>query len=481
MPGQSLQGRGVGRCAPTDAKTWAWRALDALLLTLLAVYAYAGVPGVPFHGDEGMQVYATRDYLTAFVERTPADLLTNPPYTIDSRPHLRLINGSVQRYAAGFVLYTVRGHNEGDLPLPPGWNWGLDYADNVAGGWLPKTSVLHPARYVSTTFFVLSIGVVFALGRVLGGRAVAYPAAVLYGLNAGLLLNVRRAVMEGSSLLFGLLAVLVAALLARQIAHGRFPRLWWWAALVLAGGLALASKHSSAIYLVGAWLWVFAAAVITGAAARRVRPMLQVTGALAVTGTAAIALFIALSPALWNDPPARLGNLIEERGKIVAVQISIDENAPMPLQQRVGALFTEPFGAAPMYYEFSYYADAAPIAEQITGYERAGVAGLPTHAVIGVPLTALLLLGIGVAARRARASTADAAQLTGLLLWYGVTAGALLFNPLPWQRYYLPLIAVAVLLAGVGARAVLLWICQQFPTQNRQSAVAAESVVRQTK
>jgi hypothetical protein len=112
---------------------------DALLLAALLVYVFAGVPLAPFHGDEGMQIYATRDYVTAFIERNPVELVTSPPYYIDSRPYLRLINGSVQRYAAGFVLYTVGGHTLDDLPIEPGWNWGLNYAENVAGSCSRKT------------------------------------------------------------------------------------------------------------------------------------------------------------------------------------------------------------------------------------------------------------------------------------------------------------------------------------------------------
>jgi hypothetical protein len=84
-----------------------------------------------------MQVYATLDYYTAFVERHPQDLLTNPPYIIDSRPHLRLINGSLQRYGAG-LAFAIAGYTVEDLPNAPGWNWGLNYDENVAGGGFPK-------------------------------------------------------------------------------------------------------------------------------------------------------------------------------------------------------------------------------------------------------------------------------------------------------------------------------------------------------
>lgn len=449
--------------------------LDALLLVALAAYALAGVLYTPYHGDEGMQIYASVDYITTFIERNPADLLTNPPYIIDSRPHLRLINGTVHRYSIGLFLYTIRDHNEGDLPTSPGWNWGLSYEDNVAGGWLPKDSILYPSRYSSAFYFALSIGVVFALGWQFGGRWVAYPAAVLYGLNPILLLNGRRAMLEGSQLFFGLLTLLVAALLAKRIAAlDERPGWGWWLALTVSGGLALASKHSAAIYLAGAWLWVFAAAVIAAVASKRWRPLLVRTGLLALTGAGVIVLFVLFSPALWNNPPARLMNLVEARAEILDVQVIADQNAPTSLAERVRGLVVQPFIAPLSYFEVASWAEAEDIVNQIQRYEASGLRGLPNGYVLGVPLMLLALVGAGVLlAHDARQSPVKRAQAAGLLLWFGVTAGALLLNPLPWQRYYLPYIPIVVLLVAVGMGAVL-------STLSNTTPVAGKQVVGQT-
>ena len=43
----------------------------------------------------------------------------------------------------------------------------------------------------------------------------------------------------------------------------------------------------------------------------------------------------------------------------------------------------------------------------------------------------------------------------GLLFWLGITILSLLVNPLPWQRYYLPLIPIVTLLAGFALAAIL--------------------------
>jgi hypothetical protein len=41
-----------------------------------------------------------------------------------------------------------------------------------------------------------------------------------------------------------------------------------------------------------------------------------------------------------------------------------------------------------------------------------------------------------------------------MLFWLLVTCASLLANPLPWQRYYLPLMAATAPLTGVGLLAL---------------------------
>ena len=450
-----------------------WQLADVGLLAVLVAYVLAGVPLTPFHGDEGMQVRVTEDFITAFVERNPADLVTNPPYTIDSRPYLRLINGSVQRYAAGFVLYAA-GYNRGDLPIEPGWNWGLSYDNNVAGGWLPKDSVLHQARYVSAGFFAASIVVVFALASLLGGRWAAYPAAVLYGLNPVLLLNGRRAMMEGSFLFFGLLVLLLAAFAVRRLSNNRYPGPLAYIGLALAGGVALASKHTGAVFLVSAWTWL-AWAVLwhTLRGSQRWGQFVLHGIALTLAGAAAIVSFAALSPALWSDPIARMGDLMRERANLLDIQVAIDAAAPTSLQSRFISLMMEPYSAPVTYYEMSSWNRADDIHHQIARYVRSGLAGLPAHPLLGVPLTVLAAFGWGTLMwQRERRLLA-----AGILNWLGWTALGLLLNPLPWQRYYLPLIPIATLMSGAGIGLLARWICQRIRTQR---PVAADGVVVQT-
>src|SRR5262245_15091981 len=91
------------------------RAIDGLWLLALAIYVLAGMSIAPFHGDEPMQIYMSHDYATAFIYKTPQQLMTSPPYDIDTDPQLRILNGSVNRYAIGLAWH-LAGMNDSILP-----------------------------------------------------------------------------------------------------------------------------------------------------------------------------------------------------------------------------------------------------------------------------------------------------------------------------------------------------------------------------
>ena len=78
--------------------------------------------------------------------------------------------------------------------------------------------------------------------------------------------------------------------------------------------------------------------------------------------------------------------------------------------------------------------------------------GVQFGAILGGALTLLAGVGIIDALRR---SLAQPGLYAGLLIWLLATVASLLANPLDWQRYYLPLIPVATLLALLGLRALL--------------------------
>jgi hypothetical protein len=428
--------------------------LDAAWLLALGLFILAGMMPATFHGDEAMQIYMSRDYATAFIERSPASLMVSPPYTLDDDPWLRILNGSINRYAIGLGWH-LAGLDTTTLPPKPGWDWGLDYDTNAATGHLPSEGLLGAARVSSALFLALSVVAMFGIGWQLGGRFPAYVMSGLYTVNPVILLNGRRAMMEGSLLCFGLLTVWLAILISR----GR-TRWHWWALLALLAGLTVASKHSGVVFVAGAFGWI-----AVSAAARRLeqssataeqpqaKPVQHLSGTflkLVASGVGALVIFVALSPALWNDPAARLGDLIAQRQFLLDIQVAVNPGGPMSLEQRLAAIIEQPFLTPVVHYEVAYWANAAAITSAIEQYMASPLSGLQFGLLLGLPLT--LLAGVGIlACVRKRACW-------GMLAWLLVTVLSLLANPLPWQRYYLPLIPAATVLAGIGLMQVVYWV-----------------------
>lgn len=427
-------------------------------LVLLGVFILAGVGMASFHGDEAMQITMSQDYVSAFTQL--GSLAVHPPYEIDSPEWLRLINGSVNRYTIG-LSWQVSGI--GLSELPDIWQWPLSYEENVARGNRPSDAALLAARMPSAIFLALSAAVMFGIGWQLGGRWLAYVASGLYALNPVILLNGRRAMQEGSFLFFGLLAVWFAILISKQNENFRSERgmprpaqAWLWVGFILASGFTLASKHSGVVFVAGAFGWVGVSALLGVIRSREWLPFAKhIIFPLLLSGALVIVVFVALSPALWNDPIARLGDLIVERQKLLDSQVVAEPAAPTSIGQRIEGILTQPFIAPPVHYEAAFWANAAPIQDEIARYMASPLSGLQAGMWLGLALTLLAALGV---VQVVLGRIASWGQSYGLLAWLLVTIASLLVNPLPWQRYYLPLYPLAALLAGIGLLTIIRFV-----------------------
>jgi 4-amino-4-deoxy-L-arabinose transferase-like glycosyltransferase len=437
-----------------------------------------------------MHIYTSRDYATVFIDHKLQSLPVNPPYEIDSDSRLRLLNGSVMRYTVGFIMQ-IEGLTTQDLPPRPGWDWGLHYADDVATGHMPSEALLTAGRTAALIYFALSIIALFGIGWQFGGRWVAYIASGLYALNPIILLNGRRALVESAMLGFGLLtiwtAIQIAKRLSSQIDAGgsqTLPNdnqllktshrkgLWgWWLALIVSSALALVSKYTDTIFAAGAFGGIFIAEVIRAfrrddsSKVRSARPyasLISSTAKLTTSGLLTLALVVVLSPALWNDPIGRvrdLGQMLQEQ---VAIVVSIlAPEAPTTISQRVEGIVTQPFLTPVAYFEQASWAEAAPVTAEIARYSASPLSGIPVNPILGVVLTLLAAVGlVAVFWGWLRPYESRAASAV-LIVWLLVTVANLLINPLPWQRYYLPLIPIMTVLVAIGVMGIFKIVRQR--------------------
>ncbi|MCY4020649.1 MAG: phospholipid carrier-dependent glycosyltransferase [Chloroflexi bacterium] len=426
----------IDRHVPAKLQGW----LEGLWLAALAAYILAGAPLVPFHGDESTQIYMGRDYFYLFHDSDLEAVSYDSSWI--KRPteqHLRLINGTVTKTIHGFLAASAGMSRE---EINGQWDWQLDYAENRELGHIPEAQLLGRARLASAAQLAVSAALFYVLVRMTIGRPAAIVASGLYGLHPALLLNGRRAMMEGSHLL-GMILVLLAAVWLLQ-GH----RWWKFVLLGVASGFAVAAKHPNAfvvalVFFACAALWLYQTARVQGQARRR--PAQALIGLLAAGGLALFSFYL-MNPAWWQAPLDSAAEVLRLRAGLLNEQVAryggYDSSA-----ERIEGFLEYAFFDQSQYYEVAQWAGYDAIRAQISAYESSGLAGLAIDGKLG----GLIMAGLSVwgIVYLARAPQIDRKYRWLLLVWGGGIAGiTLLVTPLPWQRYYLPVLPFAQLAAA---------------------------------
>lgn len=464
------------------------------LLALCASYVIAGYRAVPFHGDESMLIYMSRDYYRLVQTRDVASQYyrTTPAAESDALDQeLRLINGTISKLTIGFA-WDMAGYTVADLNQP--WYWGMadEYAWNTAHGGLPGDDLLHTARLPSTLFTALSVMIVAGIaGLITRQHTAACIAALIYATTPAVLVNGRRAMMEGSFLCSSALVILCALLLSQATTARR--RLLWGMLLGVASGLALASKHTAGLTVVVAFGAVAMGPITKPSPFQRGRVPLPLSlrerglggegqteihhiqptslistwSILVLAALIAVIVFLALNPAWWTDPLRAVDFVLDHRRalldqQVAGAQATGDDHANVG--ERIATLIRESVGARAQYYEVPYWEDF--IGDDIHEYESSGLAGRADSVIWQIILMIALGAGIVTLALRWR----DPAYWIGLIWLVGTAAGLFSLIPLDWQRYYMPLYAPVAVTGGIGAARVCAWLFRFFPNQSINSS-----------
>lgn len=416
---------------------WLNRYLPVVWIGVLTLYMLAGTALVPFHGDESTQIYMSRDYAYQFIEHNLSKILYSDTPTNPTEQELRLLNGTINKYLIGLAWH-VRGFTPSNINEQ--WDWGGDWNYNQQNGHAPSDDLLLTARWPSSILMAAGVAVIFLLGQALGGRWAAYVASLYYGLNPTLLINGRRAMMEGSFTFFSLLTLLAACWLLLRPS--------WRSAvgLGLAAGLALASKHT-AVFTV-ATVFIICGIYIAARTIRTWRSVpVHVVLRLLLAASIALATFYIINPAWWGDPIGRAQTVLELRQNLLDIQVNIFGGYDNFLDKTAGFL-RQTLINAPQYYEVEGWDGF--IGDQIAWYEASAWRGVSVGGSVLGAIILFVIMAVGIWALL-RFKRIRAAVRTLIGIWALVMAlTTLVLTPLEWQRYYLPAYPAVGLVAGLG-------------------------------
>ncbi|MFZ4825748.1 MAG: phospholipid carrier-dependent glycosyltransferase [Phototrophicaceae bacterium] len=433
---------------------WAW---DGLWVGLLALYVIVGYSLVPFHGDESMLIFMSRDYAYHFIEGDLTKIIYTPDQPREIEQDLRLLNGTITKYAIGWAWH----QNDYALPdLNQPWYWGLDFQYNVENGFYPSLELLHLARLQSTLMLAGSVVIFFIIGRIGFTRPVAYIATAFYTFNPAVLVNGRRGMMEGAMLLGGLSVVALGVWMAN-----RQPRRWnVWESLLLGGvaGFALACKHTNLVFVGAVFIGLGLQAIWQLIRKEAVGRYKFATVCLAVGWM--LLSFYALNPAWWHHPLPTAQHVLHLRSSLLAEQSAFYGAYQHPLESLRGFYQQVFVPQTAMYFEDETF--RRPLQADITAYEQSVYSGLR------LPSVGLAMLGatlIGVLGMFGVVSLPDINPTTRFIfipLVIALVLMGLFAIPLAWQRYYLPIMPISAYLATLG----LAWVVRLYATNAQQDS-----------
>jgi len=366
--------------------------------------------------------------------RSPASLAWSPGGEAGPELSYRLLNAPLPKYVLGLGRW-LAGVDEGEVSVD--WDWSRDWEANLVNGALPSARALLAGRTASTALLPFAALFIYLSGKKLGGPGVGLLAAALQGLNALVLVHGRRAMAEGTlvaAICFGLWTLLES---------DRRP---WLAGIGIA--LAVAAKHSAlALLPVGA-----AAVLWSTEPAPGTRRRLTALGFFLVVF---LAITLLLNPVVWSDPASALKEIIQARRFLVQDQVQAQAIAEqlaisVPLQgiDRLAVLIAHLFLAPPQFEEIGNY--RAELASGVAHYLTVPGHALLRGQTLGSLTLALTLAGMIFGLAGLRGGSRSSTRPVVLLLF---ATGALALSlyagvPLPYQRYYVPLVPLTCLWSG---------------------------------
>jgi len=410
-----------------------------ILFVAYIVWIALDVESVPFHPDESSLLYQSRDFESVLTE--PLSLAWDSSNPDDYDQTYRALNAPLTKYILGMGR-RLAGYNADTVSTD--WDWSKTWQENEATGALPADALLTASRLSVTLLLPFSLLLMYRIGVALRSRTMGYAAVFLFTTNALILLHNRRAMAEGV-LTFGVCMAILGMLEA-----DRKP---WLAGLGAA--LATLAKYSCApLLLINFLACIWIPSHESPNRSRILRNILIYTTVVAIT------IFI-LSPIAWTDPIQAFTQIWNARQAFVERQVNtlralqpaqVLDSFPMRTAVMLRHLYLSPL----QFEEVGNY--QTQIAPMIKVYMAN-----PLHNLFRKPLGAgvflfLTLLGMVMGLRYLTLARDRQGKRKRALLLLATTlqlVSLLIAIPLPYQRYWIPIVPFICLWAAYSIEELL--------------------------
>jgi 4-amino-4-deoxy-L-arabinose transferase-like glycosyltransferase len=401
------------------------------ILICLAFLLLARIQLIPFHPDEISLLYQSRDFEKLFSH--PLDLAYQPENVGETDQTYRALNPPLPKYILA-IGRLAAGY--GAEAVSVDWNWSLTWEENRIAGALFDTSLLNASRIASTIMVFLSLPILYLCGKKIKDRSMAISAVLLLASHSLVLLHGRRAMSEGT-LIFG-----VSLAILGIIEGNEHP---WLAGIGTA--IAACSKLSA---LALAPVGLFSVLWLASDHKDRRKRLIQNATLFIVTF---LVLYFLLNPFLWLNPLDGIQSQWHERTQFL--QGMIEELKARGIEQildspweRITVMVMHLFIADPQFAETGNY--IANIANAENAYLSQHIYTLFRGWSGGILMISLAIMGVvsfGIEIRKGGWRSQRSMML--LLIASMIQMMALVWaNPLPFQRYFIPLVPFACLWIG---------------------------------
>lgn len=420
----------------------------------MAIALIFGVHLIPFHPDETSLLYQSRDFEQLFTD--PFDLAYRPEREGETDQTYRSLNPPLPKYilALGRI---IAGYDAEHVAVD--WNWSLSWDKNKDAGALPSSDLLNASRTASTIMVLLSLPIAYICGKRLKNSVGAISAILLLGTHSLVLLHGRRAMAEGT-LIFGVSLAILGIL-----EGDKRP---WLAAIGTA--IAACSKMSVIILApVGflSVLWI---------APGHLSPKKKILQNALLFIAVFLTLYFLLNPLLWSNPIEGLQSQWSERAQFTQDMVEeIEARAPNQILdspiERIAVMVAHLYIADPQFAEVGNYLENTTNAEEL-------YLAQPLHTLFrgwaaGILMISLTVMGLVIFGFEVRKRGLHD-QRPMLLLFTASTIQTIAIiwaNPLPFQRYFVPIVPFVCLWIGYFVAQILERIKQATSRMKQPAAI----------